>query len=70
MNNLNAHLAIGATVLAALFTIAPEAVAEETVCRGPIGAVTLDNIRVPDGRSCTLNRTRANGSVVVGTAPR
>jgi len=67
MNNLNAHLAIGATVLAALFTIAPEAVAEERVCRGTIGAVKLDNIRVPDGGSCTLNGTRANGSVVVGT---
>jgi len=66
MNNVNAHLAIGATVLAALFTTAPEAIAEERVCRGTIGAVALDNIRVPDGRRCVLNGTQANGSVVVG----
>lgn len=67
MNNVNAHLAIGATVLAALLTTAPEAIAEERVCRGTIGAVALDNIRVPDGARCVLTRTQANGSVVVGT---
>ncbi len=67
MNKVNAHLAIGATVFVALFTAAPNAIAEERVCRGTIGAVALDNIRVPDGARCGLNRTRANGSVVVGT---
>ncbi|MGH8488320.1 MAG: hypothetical protein ACREXS_05495 [Gammaproteobacteria bacterium] len=67
MNNVNAHLAIGATVLAALLTTAPEAIAEERVCSGTIGAVALDNIRVPDGRRCVLNGTRANGQAVVGT---
>jgi hypothetical protein len=53
-------------MLAALFATAP-AMAEETPCTGTIGAVALDNIFVPDGATCTLNRTRANGSVVVGT---
>jgi hypothetical protein len=67
MNKVNAHPAIGATVLVALFTTAPDAIAEERVCRGTIGAIALDNIRVPDGRRCVLNGTRANGSVVVGT---
>jgi len=66
MNNVNAHLAISATVLAALLTTAPEAIAEERVCRGTIGAIALDNIRVPDGARCVLNGTRAKGSVVVG----
>ncbi len=59
MNNVNARLAISATVLAALFTTAPEAIAEQRVCRGTIGAVALDNIRVPDGARCVLNGTRA-----------
>lgn len=43
------------------------AVTEETRCTGRIGAVALDNIFVPDGASCVLNKTRANGSVIVGT---
>ncbi len=41
--------------------------AEEFRCTGSVGAVALDNIFVPDGASCTLDRTRANGSIVVGT---
>ena len=41
--------------------------AEERQCRGTIGAVTLDNIRVPDGATCTLNGTRAQRTVYVGT---
>lgn len=40
--------------------------AEETVCTGTIGERTLDNIRVPAGRNCTLNGTRAIGTVKVG----
>jgi hypothetical protein len=40
--------------------------AEETVCRGTLGARAFDNIFVPDDASCTLNRTRLNGSIVVG----
>jgi hypothetical protein len=42
------------------------AAAEEFVCTGTVGAVSLDNIFVPDGASCVLNRTRARGSIVVG----
>ncbi|MBC7940667.1 MAG: hypothetical protein H7Z19_13035 [Chitinophagaceae bacterium] len=40
--------------------------AEEFRCTGTVGAVALDNIFVPDGASCTLNRTRLNGNIVVG----
>ncbi len=43
------------------------AAAEEFVCTGYVGAVALDNVFVPDGASCTLDRTRLNGSIVVGT---
>ena len=40
-------------------------VAEERTCRGQLGAVTVDNLRVPDGASCTLNRTQVNGTIKV-----
>lgn len=43
------------------------AFAEETVCNGTIGPVALDNIFVPDGATCVLDRTRANGNLVIGT---
>lgn len=42
------------------------AVAEEFSCTGAVGAVALDNVFVPDGATCVLDRTRMNGSVVVG----
>ncbi len=54
-------------VVAAMVAMAPSASAEERQCRGIIGAVRLDNIRVPDGATCTLNGTRAQGTVYVGT---
>jgi hypothetical protein len=41
--------------------------AEEISCTGTLGAVTVDNLRVPDGRTCTLNRTRVQGTIYVGT---
>lgn len=44
--------------------------AEEIQCHGRIGAVALDNVFVPDGASCVLDRTRMNGSVVVGRGAR
>lgn len=39
--------------------------AEETVCRKTFGAVTLDNVRVPQEASCTLLGTRVKGTVKV-----
>ena len=50
----------------ALLLPATPASAEERVCRGSIGAVTVDNLRVPQGASCTLNGTRVEGTVKVG----
>lgn len=52
---------------AAALSIVGVAGAEETNCTGTIGAEQLDNIFVPDGRSCTLNGTRLNGNIVIGT---
>jgi hypothetical protein len=55
-------------LLAALvLSVAPSAMAEETECRGAIGAVTVDNLRVPDGATCTLSETFVKGTVKVET---
>ena len=51
--------------LAALLLAAEAAQAEERVCRGTIGSATVDNLRVPQGASCTLNGTRVEGTVKV-----
>jgi len=57
---------LSALAAAMLCVGAVAAHAEETQCTGTIGAVRLDNVFVPDGRACTLNRTRLNGNIVVG----
>jgi len=49
----------------ALLMSAGPAWAEETVCTGTIGAVTVDNLRVPDDATCRLNGTRVKGTVKV-----
>jgi hypothetical protein len=51
----------------ALVGTAAPALAEEQVCRGTIGAVTLDNLRVPQGAACTLEGTRLKGTIKVET---
>lgn len=55
-------LALGATMFGAT-----AASAEDTICRGAIGAVQLDNLTVPNGATCTLTGTRLNGSIRVLT---
>lgn len=51
--------------VSAMLAVAPTAQAEERVCRGTIGAATVDNVRVPQGATCTLNGTRVEGTVKV-----
>jgi hypothetical protein len=46
------------------------AVAEETVCRGTIGSKTLDNVKVPQGETCTLKGTKVKGTVKVNKGAR
>jgi hypothetical protein len=53
-----------ASLAAAALTVAP-ALAEERSCRGTLGAVTVDNLRVPQGATCTLNGTRVKGTLQV-----
>ena len=39
--------------------------ADEIRCVGTLGAITVDNVLVPEGRTCTLNKTRVQGTVKV-----
>lgn len=45
--------------------LAAPAAAEERSCRGKLGAKTVDNLRVPSGRTCELNGTRIKGTLKV-----
>jgi len=55
----------GTLALAGGVLAAPTAHAEERVCRGTLGAITVDNLRVPAGGSCVLNQTTVKGTVKV-----
>jgi hypothetical protein len=54
---------LGSLVLVTV--MAAPAFAEERTCRGTIGATTVDNLRVPQGATCTLKGTRVKGTVKV-----
>lgn len=56
-----------ATALAAPVLLLPAAPAsaEERVCRGTIGATTVDNLRVPQYATCVLLGTRVKGTVKI-----
>jgi hypothetical protein len=55
---------VGLAALAAA-TMASPAYAEETKCRGALGAVTVDNLRVPQDATCTLDGTKVKGTITV-----
>jgi hypothetical protein len=63
---MKSHLILGTLGALLSVTVLPAA-ADEYQCTGRVGAVALDNIFVPDGARCVLDRTRAKGNVVVGT---
>ena len=59
-------VACGAVALALGGLLIPAAAqAEETVCRGALGAVTVDNLLVPQGANCALTGTRVQGTIKV-----
>jgi hypothetical protein len=60
-------LAASLTMLALLPHLA---LAEEKVCRGTIGARTLDNVKVPEGATCTLRGTKVKGTIKVNNNAR
>lgn len=65
MNIRPASTAAGGLAALVALAFAAPASAEETTCRGTIGAVTVDNLRVPQNATCTLNQTIAKGTVKV-----
>jgi hypothetical protein len=56
---------LACVVTAATAVIPTSASAEETTCRGKLGAVTVDNLRVPEGGRCILTGTRVQGTIKV-----
>ena len=50
---------------ACVMSLPASAVAEERICRGELGGITVDNLRVPDGADCTLSRTQVKGTLKV-----
>jgi hypothetical protein len=48
-----------------LLALPSETHAEERTCRGTLGAVTVDNLRVPQNATCTLNGTSVKGTIKV-----
>jgi hypothetical protein len=64
---MNRYTILACAVAAAAFAgSAGTAVADDRICRGAIGSTTVDdNIRVPQGATCRLTRTRVEGNVLV-----
>jgi hypothetical protein len=60
------YFTLFATAMALLSTTERVA-ADDTFCSGSFGAVTLDNVIIPDGATCTLTSTTVQGNIKVGT---
>jgi hypothetical protein len=60
-----AALAMSIGVVGVALQAPTSVLAEERTCRGSIGARTVDNLRVPDGATCTLNGTYVKGTLKV-----
>ncbi len=65
MRKLLTTAVLVALTFTGVLAVAPPAAAEERTCRGTLGAVAVDNLRVPQGASCTLNGTRVQGTITV-----
>ena len=65
--NLLRTLAMALLGASLLVVAAPTAVlAEERTCRGTLGSITVDNLRVPKGAHCDLRGTYVKGTIKVG----
>jgi hypothetical protein len=58
-------LAPSLALTALIFAPVAPAEAADRICRGAIGAVRVDNVRVPEGATCTLNGTLVRGNITV-----
>lgn len=67
MKKLVSGISLIALSLASSFSYAPISQAEEVTCQGNLGAITVDNVKVPQGKTCILNGTKVKGNIVVNT---
>lgn len=58
-------LAPAALALAGAGLLACQPAARPEACNGAIGAVTVEDVKVPSGATCTLNGTRLQGNVTI-----
>jgi hypothetical protein len=63
-------VAVAFAGLLVLAVMAPVALAEERVCRRTIGTTAVDNLRVSQDASCTLNATKVQATVKVENGAR
>ena len=55
-------LFVAALGAAAALTLPSSALADERICRGTLGRITVDNLKVPAGATCKLNRTASRAT--------
>jgi hypothetical protein len=67
MRNVRQTIIMLMAAFALLFLAAGTQVAyaDEISCTGTLGAITVDNLRVPSGKTCTLNKTYVKGTIKV-----
>lgn len=67
---MNRVITVLAAAVVAGLVVPQTAAAEEKVCRGTIGAKTLDNVKVPQDATCTLKGTTVKGTINVNEGGR
>lgn len=60
-------LLIAPLVLGFSLLVSYRALADDYTCTGSVDAITVDNLRVPDNATYTLNSTRVEGNIFVET---
>ncbi len=65
MKRVTTAVAVWMVALAGILVGPSSVFAEERTCGGTLGAITVDNLRVPQGRTCTLLGTYVKGTVKV-----
>jgi len=65
MKTRHALVGMAAAGAAVVGLLPSPAAAEETTCRGSLGGVTVDNLRVPQGATCALSGTYVKGTIKV-----